>query len=187
MEEQHYALGEMDRRLSNLLRFGTIAAVKYASGALVQVDIGDLVTDWVPFASPRAGKFRVWMPPSVGEQVALLSSGDPSQGVAFGGLFQDAHPENGNADNVARFTCDDGTVLEYDMATAGLRLAPVATGSATVAVGSSTMLVNDSKIALTSNGNTLEISAAGVKHNGVNIGATHTHADPQGGNTDVPH
>lgn len=131
-EEHEYALGEMDRRLGNLLRYGTIAAVDYATGALVKVDIGDMVTDWVPLVCPRAGKIRVWLPASVGEQVALLSPGDPSQGIAMGGIPQTAHPENGTTDHEARITFEDGTVVQYDAQAHQLTVDTSASGGAVV-------------------------------------------------------
>lgn len=187
IEERDYALGDMDRRMGNVLRFGTVSAVDYAK-ALVKVDLGDLVTDWVPWATTSAGQDRVWQPPDVGEQVAMLSPGDPSQGLVIGSIFQDAHPANGNAGKDWRITFKDGTVLEFDRDASALRVNVNAAGSANVTVGGSTLLVNSSKISLSSNGNTLEISAAGVKHNGVNIGSTHTHSGVATGpaNTGAP-
>ena len=62
MTEYRAALSDLDRRLANVVRFGTVAAVDHAQ-ALVRVDIGELVTDWLPWAAPRAGANRVWSPP----------------------------------------------------------------------------------------------------------------------------
>lgn len=62
--------------LANLLRLGTVAQLDVAE-ARVKVDIGGLVTDWVPWVpwvTGRAGATRTWSAPRVGEQVLLTRS-----------------------------------------------------------------------------------------------------------------
>lgn len=168
MEEQNYALGDMDRRLANILRFGTIAAVDVAN-ALVTVDLGDLVTDWLPWIAARAGENRTWAPPDIGEQVALLSPGDPSQGLVIGSIFQDAHPANGNASKDTRVTFKDGTVIEQDRDSGVLNITASAGGAVNIVVGGSSFQINTSHIMLASNGASLELSATGVSLNGARI------------------
>ncbi len=85
---------EAARRLENLIRRGTVAAVRLASPARIRVKVGDNTTDWLPWLALRAGGTkggRHWSPPVVGEQaVVLCQGGDMAQGVALMGLYSDA-------------------------------------------------------------------------------------------------
>ena len=192
MGEQHYALGELDRRLGNLLRFGTVSEVD-AGRALVRVDLGDLVTDWVPWATRSAGHNREWSALDVGEQVALLSPGDPSLGLVVGSLFQDSHPANGNTGKDWRITFKDGTVLEFDRDASALRVVVAPVGSIVVQVGSTELSMQGGQATLKAADISLQgnvaISGGSLTHNGVNIGSTHAHGGVQtgGGNTSGPH
>ncbi|WP_295044723.1 phage baseplate assembly protein V [uncultured Paracoccus sp.] len=80
-----HAAGEADRRIAQLIQFGTIAAVDHQQ-ARIQVDLGGAMSDWVPWAAGRSGDVRIYSAPSVGEQVVLLSPGGGGQGVALLGV-----------------------------------------------------------------------------------------------------
>lgn len=84
-----YAVNDLDRRLANLLRIGTIAEVS-TSTKLARVTIGDITTDWLPWLVKRAGNnVKTWWAPDVGEQVIVFSpGGELGQGVIGGSLFQ---------------------------------------------------------------------------------------------------
>lgn len=69
------------RMLENLIRFGTIAEVQMVPPR-VRVKTGDLLTGWLPWLALRAGADVDWDPPTVNEQVLLLS---PSGQLANGG------------------------------------------------------------------------------------------------------
>lgn len=108
------------RRLSNVARYGTVAEADYTGATAgfpairVQLQDGEITSDWVPWFTPRAGKDRVWDPPEVGEVVMLLApSGDLANGVAIPGLFSNGNA-NGDRAGLQRRTFDDGTVVEYD-------------------------------------------------------------------------
>ncbi|GDX76013.1 hypothetical protein LBMAG41_10890 [Cyanobium sp.] len=108
------------RRLSNVARYGTVAEADYSGETAgfpairVSLQDGAILTDWLPWFSPRAGKDRVWDPPEVGEVVMLLApSGELTNGVAIPGLFSDGNA-NGDRAGLHRRTYDDGTVVEYD-------------------------------------------------------------------------
>ncbi|WP_287031349.1 phage baseplate assembly protein V, partial [Pseudomonas sp. UBA6310] len=86
---------ELARLIENLVRLGTIAEVQ-VTPPRVRVQTGTLTTAWLPWLALRAGTAKEWDPPTVGEQVVLLSpSGVLSQGVAVTGLFSDENPANG--------------------------------------------------------------------------------------------
>lgn len=105
---------ELARLIENLIRIGTIADVDLVE-ARVRVQTGDLLTGWLPWQAGRAGADREWDPPTVNEQVLLLSpSGQLANGVVITGLFSDARPANGDRAKLHRRTYSDGAVIEYD-------------------------------------------------------------------------
>ena len=86
-----FAESETDRMLSGMLMAGTIEAVDYQA-ARVRVRSGDWVSAWLPWVALAAGQVRHWRPPSVGEQVMILSpSGQPEQGMVMPGFYTDQH------------------------------------------------------------------------------------------------
>ena len=66
---ESFAFSDLCRRVANLIRIGKIAEV---DGAQVKVQIGKVKTNWLPIVS-TAGDTGVWIPISVGEQVAVIS------------------------------------------------------------------------------------------------------------------
>jgi phage baseplate assembly protein V len=109
--------------LANLFRYGTVQAVDVDSKR-VTVKVGGVNTKPLPWVTWRAGRVRTWSPPSVGEQVMVLSpNGDLAAGVALPSLFSNANdkPDGATADNVI-VGFGDGAVLLYDMASHLLRV-----------------------------------------------------------------
>src|SRR5690554_6174321 len=107
-------LVELLRLIHNLIRLGTIAEVDH-SRARVRVQSGTLLTNWLPWIEARAGTTRTWSPPTVGEQVVVLSpGGDPAAGIVLTGLYQQAHPAPSHNANVIGRWLPDGTRVEYD-------------------------------------------------------------------------
>lgn len=105
---------ELARLIENLVRLGTVADVQ-VTPPRVRVQTGALTTAWLPWLALRAGTAKEWDPPTVGEQVVLLSpSGVLAQGVAVTGLFSDENPANGDRTGLHRRTYPDGAVIEYD-------------------------------------------------------------------------
>lgn len=135
-----YAVAELDRRLANLVRIGNISAIDLvASPPVVRVDLGDVVTDWLPWLTTRAGGVRHWSPPDLNEQVMLLApSGELAQAIVLPGVFCDAFPANGTAQLLDRTTYPDGSVVEYDAAAHKLSIS-VGSGSVVVNCGTATI------------------------------------------------
>lgn len=114
-------IADLARIIENLIRFGTIAEVKMQPPR-VKVSSGNITTTWLPWLNLRAGADREWDPPTIGEQVVLLSpSGNLAQGVALTGLFSDLIPANGDREGLHRRTYRDGAVIEYDSIASRLR------------------------------------------------------------------
>ncbi|HDS1759940.1 MULTISPECIES: phage baseplate assembly protein V [Pseudomonas] len=115
------SIAELNRLLENLVRLGTIAEVQHAPPR-VQVRTGGILTTWLPWLALRAGADREWDPPTVDEQVILLSpSGQLANGIAITGLFSDQIPANGDRAGLKRRTYADGAVVEYDSVAHHLR------------------------------------------------------------------
>ncbi|MFM5129471.1 phage baseplate assembly protein V [Aeromonas veronii] len=82
---------ELKRLIDNLIRIGTVAAVR--SGEC-RVKTGDITTNWRPYTAERAGANRTRQRLSLGEQVILLSvSGDLRNTYLVGRLNADKFPE----------------------------------------------------------------------------------------------
>jgi phage baseplate assembly protein V len=105
---------ELLRLIHNLARFGTIAEVDHAA-ARVRVATGEITTTWLPWQEARAGTTRTWCPPTLGEQVLIVSpGGDMASGLVFTGLYRDAHPAPVNSPALWHAVMPDGAVIEYD-------------------------------------------------------------------------
>lgn len=113
-EPGEYRLAELERRLDNLLRVGTVAEADYAA-ARVRVRSGDLLTGWIPWLTRRAAGDIDWWAPEVGEQVLLIAPcGDPAQAVCLPAVYQAAHPAPEGTATVRSVRFADGTRVSYD-------------------------------------------------------------------------
>ena len=109
------------RLIENLIRFGTIAETQMKPPR-VRVKTGGLTTGWLPWLALRAGADVDWDPPTVNEQVLLLSpSGQLANAVVITGIYSNAIPANGDRAGLHRRTYQDGAVIEYDSVAHQLR------------------------------------------------------------------
>jgi len=91
--ERDFQATELDRRLANIVRLGTVEQADYAK-ARIRVRCGDMLTGWLPWLTTRAGKDITWWAPDIGEQVVVLSpSGEPAQGVVLFAVYQNSSPQ----------------------------------------------------------------------------------------------
>lgn len=131
------------RRLHNMVRYGEVAEVDYDGAQSgfpairVSLQNGELTTDWIPWATLRAGNDQVWDPPEEGEVVLLLcSSGELSNAVALPAVFSNGNA-NGDRSGLHRRTYQDGTYVEYDRETHLLTIDTTASeGSVVIRTGS---------------------------------------------------
>lgn len=110
-------IADLIRRLDNLIRLGTIAAVDSSARPVPRVRVmsGRLETDWLPYFMLSAGEDRDGSVPSVGEGCLIFSpSGDPAVGFVLAGLptAEFPPPAFSEAQRVRQFR--DGAVLRYD-------------------------------------------------------------------------
>jgi len=107
---------ELLRLLLNLIRVGTIADIDH-DAQRVRVRVGKNTTTWRPWTTARAGQAQTWWPPSMGEQVILLSpEGNFDHGVILPAVYsnQFAPPSTDPAHHTTRYP--DGAVVQYDSA-----------------------------------------------------------------------
>jgi len=162
-------VAELLRLIHNLIRLGTIAEVDHAS-ARCRVQIGELTTARLPWLELRAGETRTWNPPTLGEQVLVLSpGGDLSAGVVLAGLYRQAHPAPVVSGGLWHIVMPDGAVIEYDHAAHHLRA--ILPGSAEVTAPGGMTIHGDTTI----NGS-LAVNGAGLTHNGTNVGDDNQHS-----------
>lgn len=120
-------LTDLERRLANQIRLGTIAEID-PPAARVRVQSGQLLTDWIPWLTPRAGATATWSAPTIGEQVLLIApSGDPAQALALPALYANATPAPSGdpAEHTTHYP--DGAVITYNHATHHAAITGIAT------------------------------------------------------------
>ena len=136
-------LSELFRLLMNLIRLGTIAEIDH-DAQHVRVQVGNNLTNWRPWATTRAGDAQTWWPPSLGEQVVLLSpEGNFDHAIILPAVYSDQFvPPSTNPDHhTTRYS--DGAVIQYDSATHILSATLPDGTSVTVAPGKVTSNADD--------------------------------------------
>ena len=173
---------EMQRRLANVVRVGTVASVDLPN-ARCRVTIGDIQTAPLPFITCKAGEDRTWHPPEVGEQVIVLApSGELAAGFVLGGVYTTAHPAPSTSPEVSKMLFKDGSTATYDRAlhtltldlpTSGSSLSVTVNGNATIhaqgnalveAVGNAT--VSAGSVARVEGGSSIQVVAPAISLQG---------------------
>jgi phage baseplate assembly protein V len=108
-------LTDSGRRIHNAIRYGVVAEADYEAGEIrVDLQDGELRTDWLPWITLRAGADLFWWAPEVGEVVILLApSGELANGVAIPAAFSNGR-KPASRETVQRAVFADGAVSEYD-------------------------------------------------------------------------
>lgn len=110
-------LSEGDRRSGSGVRPGKVLEIQVSgSGVRVRVKLDDGVTsDFLPWMTWAAGTLRVWSPPTLGEQVLVLSpSGEPHQGFVAPALFSQAFPTPSTNLKHTLLQWQDGGYIRYE-------------------------------------------------------------------------
>jgi len=119
-EQDGYALADLTKRLSNIIRIGTIFEINVQI-AKARVKIGELETDFLPWANSNSGSNNIWNPPEIYEQVVILSpSGDLSQAIILPSLYKN---NASNSDqNIKSITYQDGSKISFNVSSGTLDL-----------------------------------------------------------------
>ncbi|MEG9495042.1 phage baseplate assembly protein V [Pantoea dispersa] len=108
--------GDLQRRLANLIRRGVIHSVRNGEMPKCRVDLGDIVTAWLPLCQGFAGTNRSDSNPyAVGDAVTVLSeAGELTNGRVFPGWNTGAQPvpAGSESEHITRYS--DGTEIRYD-------------------------------------------------------------------------
>lgn len=119
-EQDGYALSDLAKRLSNIIRIGTIFEIHYQT-AKARVKIGELETDFLSWANANSGSNNSWNPPEIDEQVIVLSpSGDLSQAVILPSLYKNNASDSDQ--NVKSIIYQDGSKISFNLASGTLDL-----------------------------------------------------------------
>lgn len=120
-------IAELSRRLENMIRFGTVAEVDHAARR-VRVQSGDLLTDWLKWRVDRAGDTSTWDPPTIGEQVMILSpSGEIGNGIVMQSIYSDAHNAPDSSPDTHVIDYPDGARISYNHASGALEATGITT------------------------------------------------------------
>ncbi|MDX4252597.1 phage baseplate assembly protein V [Klebsiella pneumoniae] len=160
---------ELLRLLENVVRTGTVTEIDEEKWR-VRVQSGGLETTWLRWTAQRAGAFKVWVPPSIGEQVWILCLGGNTD-VAFigGSLYSDDNPAPGASRTEMVVTAPDGAKFRYDAETGALQVKGVksAVVEASVKITLDTPEVECTNLLTTKN---LNVTEGGEMHGDI----THT-------------
>lgn len=110
---------EMMRLLENVIRVGVVTEID-ATGGTVRITTGGLLTNWIRWQTQRAGAFKIWCPPKIGEQVLIVcAGGNPETAFVIGSLYGEENKSPSSSLKEVVLTAPDGAVIRYDAA-AGL-------------------------------------------------------------------
>ena len=151
------SLPDMERRLANTVRLGSVMAVDHAKRR-VRIKSGEIESDWLPWPAGRAasGK-RKWDAPEVGEQGMLVApGGDLRQAVFLPGVYQSSYDAPSSDPNKDNTTYGDGTVVEYDRGTHTLLVDLTGGVSITADRSHIELKIGATTLTLTASGTTLQ-------------------------------
>ena len=116
-------IAELLRLLENIARTGTVTEIDEGKWR-VRVQSGELETTWLRWNAQRAGAFKVWVPPSIGEQVWFLCLGGNTDVAFIGGrsLYSDDNQAPGASRNEMVVTAPDGAKFRYDAEAGALQV-----------------------------------------------------------------
>ena len=118
-------LAELIRLLENVVRTGRVTEIDEEKWR-VRVQSCGLNPNWMRWTAQRAGAFKVWVPPSIGEQVWFLCLGGNTDIAIIGGsLYSDDNPAPGVSRNEMVVTAPDGATFRYDAEVGALRVAGI--------------------------------------------------------------
>tara|TARA_B100000700_G_C15063644_1_gene867834 strand:- start:9270 stop:9866 length:597 start_codon:yes stop_codon:yes gene_type:complete len=193
-------IADINRRLENMLRLGIVKEVRQG---YCRVKTGNLVLDWRPYWTQRAGTAKTSWRPSVGEQVLIFSPGGDFHGALIGPAFysdENDQPDEHETRDYVEYP--DGAKIIYDPETSEL----IAQGIKTALVQASEKVTVDCpetettgnltvKGKLTVDGESLLKGAntmkagttitSGAEIDGIKFGE-HVHTGDSGGKTGVP-
>lgn len=172
MCEAHHSgmknFAELLRLITNLIRIGTIEQID-VDQARVRVKSGENITGWLPWLTRRAGATKDWNPPTIGEQIILLSpSGDLAQAIVLGSLYSDENPAPKNSNDLYHLVMPDGSFLTYNHIEHSLLIEVLGISELHITGNTKIIIDSDAHINITGNLNA-EISGSTAIKSGGNL------------------
>lgn len=187
-EKYDQRIADLERRVSGMIFIGKVASLDEEKGRF-RIQHGDLESDWLPMASPRAGSTKTYSHFSEGEQVIAVSpSGDMSQAVIMSAVSTEETQASDKA-NIHKTVYPDGTTVEYDheaksmkttIADGGSFESTIGGGVSLKATGSTLEITTPGNISLNASGG-IALTSATLTHNGKDISDQHKHTDVMSG------
>ncbi len=189
-DQLDFEVTELHRRLSNLIRIGTIEQTDY-SGDIPQckVRIGDILTAYLPLLCLRAGTDQhSWLLEQDEQVLVLAPSGDLAQGVILGSIAQNKFPSLTHSENVHRTQYADGAVIEYDRQSHHLSVLLPEEGTAEWVVPGGLTVTGDVLVngSITATGNITDHTRSMQADRELYNGHTHSGVEPGSANSDSP-
>jgi phage baseplate assembly protein V len=110
----NFAISLLNGKLANSICIGPVKEIDYEK-AIVRVKVGEVLTDWLPWVTYRAGEEKRWSPPRNDDQLIVLSPfGGLSLAVVLPEIYQQKcfSQECRKTANISEF--GDGTKLSYN-------------------------------------------------------------------------
>lgn len=157
---ESFAFSEVVRKLANLIRLGKVVEI---DGANVKVKIGKVITPWLPIIS-TAGETVIWIPISIGEQVAVFSPyGESAQGFVLRSINYDDFPAASGQNAISVNT-------KHDVTVAGECKCDVLFNHGfEIRVGNASLKISDSAIQLSCGSSNIDISENSITINSERI------------------
>lgn len=164
----------------DLIRIGTVASVDLAGARCTVLFDDESESGPVRWQAARMGAIRVWLPPSEGEQVAVLCpAGEVAGAVIVGSLVSDDNPPPASTD-VGLIDFADGAQLQYDPSSHALTI--TLPGGGTLAIVADGGVTIEGDVDITGNVTVSDTLTAttDVVGGGKSL-KNHTHTGVQGG------
>jgi phage baseplate assembly protein V len=175
-----------------MFRVGIVAA-QDAVNCRVRVTFqsrDEMLSYWLPVLVAKSQNDKFYYLPDIGELVVCLMDPHDEDGCVLGAIYSSTDtPAAGTSADHAQIKMKDGAVFDYNRATHDLAVTLPAGGTLSITANGATIAIDASgNVSLTAAGNINLITSAHTEsvNNIVNTYNTHTHSDPQGGNTGVP-
>jgi len=158
---------ELERRLANVIRIGLVESVDHERKKL-RVQIGDLLTGWLPWPVEMGRNFKRWRPLRVGTQVVLASpSGELPQAQIIGMLYTTDLSAPSSDPDLDLIEFDNGTTVSNNIQSGLLNVDcvgdVVATSAKNVTVtAAETATLEGSTVMIKSTGSATIQAAAGL-------------------------
>jgi len=144
---------------------------------------------WLPVLVPKSQNDKAYWMPDIGEMVVCLMDEHFEDGAVLGAIYSSIDKPPASSADKYHWTFKDGATFDYDRSSHALAVTLPAGGTMSIRANGATIQIDASgNINLTAAGNiNLGTSSHNDSVNGIiNTYNSHTHPDPQGGNTSAP-